>query len=220
MSSTSIPPAAGQAAPGKVRASRPLPVNGIGSVNGSQGLGSDLGADQAMLPESPVRTTSAPPVTPPAGPGKLSGARPPTLPGWHEWAAFGALMPARGLRPWTSWCARSGHNAMLGTALLPLAGAQREALDELLQLQQASQQQLRQLQEQWLQRWAVLWQEHRQMRQPNTFSKWVEEHFNLVAQSLDLIGQQASELANLEENISVNYGYWAQQRLGSSTQDT
>ena len=157
---------------------------------------------------------------PPAPPPGVAAGPEPALPGWPEWAAFSSALPARALRPWTSWCLRSGHNAVLGSALLPLAGTQLEAMGELMQLQHASQQQLLRLQEQWLQRWAALWQDHREMRQSNTLSKWMAEQFNVVAQALDLIGLQASELANLEENVSVNFGYWAQQRLGAAATDT
>jgi len=219
MPSSSIRPATRHAAQGQVRASRPRPAT-------TQALKRPSSADELDQPALPLATEemqAASPETAAIGlaaeapmrqaPG-TPAAREPALPSWTEWAAFSALTPARGLRPWASWAARSSHNAMLGVALLPTSAMQLQALQELMQLQQASQQQAQRLLQQWLRRWATLWQDHRQQRPPNTLSKWLDEHFNLVAQSLDLLGQQASELANLEENIGVNFGYWAQQRLG------
>ncbi len=213
MTSQSIRSAASRAAPGRVRPSRSARA---GSAQGASHAGQPSTA-APELPQAPLEVAkdirADVPVARPAPPPDTTAPREPALPTWSEWVAFSTLMPARGLRPWTSWGARSSHNAMLSAALLPTATTPLQALQELMELQQASQQQALRLQQQWLRRWATLWQEHRQMRQPNTVSKWMEEHFNLAAQTLDLLGQQACELANLEENVGVNYGYWVQQRL-------
>ncbi|MDT8999573.1 hypothetical protein RQP53_09880 [Paucibacter sp. APW11] len=135
------------------------------------------------------------------------------LPNWADWASVHIKLPLRGLRPWAAWVQRSRDNAVLAASVWSWNTQPLQTLDELNALQQASRQQSQQLLQQWAQSWASLLQHQRDLGEPNTMSKWTEEQFNLLGQMMELFSQQAADLANLDENISVNFGYWAQQKL-------
>jgi len=74
-------------------------------------------------------------------------------------------------------------------------------------------QRLQQQNEAWLKGCAILLQDYVQIKDANTMSKLVEKQYNLVAQWNQLLGSQATNLMGLEENIEVDYGYWASQKL-------
>lgn len=86
---------------------------------------------------------------------------------------------------------------------------------ELMQLQSAVMQRLKQQNESWLKGCAILMQDYVQIRHANTMTKLVEKQYNLVTQWNQLIGDQTTNLIGLEENIEVDYGYWASQKLNA-----
>lgn len=108
--------------------------------------------------------------------------------------------------------ARTLNNGMF-TAGLTTHFMDPQIWAELLQLQSAVVQRLKQQNEAWLKGCAILMQDYVQIKDANTMSKLVEKQYNLVAQWQQLIGSQATNLMGLEENIEVDYGYWASQKL-------
>lgn len=120
--------------------------------------------------------------------------------------------PSRAGSPLSNQGARALHNAAATMALWPLM-TQPLAWMDLLQMQQATLGQLSALQQKWGQDWGTLLRDCERLHRANTLSKLLEQQFNLLAQGLQLLGQQATDLADLEENVSVNYGHWASQRL-------
>ena len=44
-------------------------------------------------------------------------------------------------------------------------------------------------------------------------SKLVEQEFNLVGQLVQLLSNQATNLATLQENVEVDYGYWVHEKI-------
>jgi len=84
---------------------------------------------------------------------------------------------------------------------------------DLLQLQAAVMQRLQQQNRAWLKGCAILMEDYAQIKQANTMSKLVEKQYNLMAQWSLLIGNQATNMIGLQENIEVDYGYWASQKL-------
>ena len=106
------------------------------------------------------------------------------------------------------------HNSM-STAGMAAHFFEPETWEELLQMQNAILQRLEQQQRAWLEGCAILMQDYAQIRQANTLSKLVEKQCNLVTQWNQLLGDQATNLMGLQENIQVDYGYWASQKLES-----
>lgn len=143
----------------------------------------------------------------------IANADPAELPNWADWTTLHVSLPLRGLRPWAAWFQRSRDNAVLAASIWSWNKEPLRTLDELQALQEASRHQGQQLLQQWAQSWSRLLQHQRSLGEPNTVSKWTEEQFNLLGQMMELFSQQAADLANLEENISVNFGYWAQQKM-------
>ena len=84
---------------------------------------------------------------------------------------------------------------------------------EALQLQGAVMQRLQQQNQDWLKGCAILMQDYAQIKQANTMTKLVEKQFNLVMEWGQLLSNQATNLIGLMENIEVDYGYWASQKL-------
>lgn len=84
---------------------------------------------------------------------------------------------------------------------------------ELQQLQQAVVQRLQQQNQSLLQGCAALVQEYSQIKKANTMSKLVEQQCNLVAQWGQLLSTQATNLMGLQENVEVDYGYWASEKV-------
>lgn len=110
--------------------------------------------------------------------------------------------------------ARLLHNGMF-TAGMAAHFFEPETWEELTQMQGAILQRLEQQQRAWLEGCAILMQDYAQIRQANTLSKLVEKQYNLVTQWNQLLGDQATNLMGLQENIEVDYGYWASQKLES-----
>lgn len=107
----------------------------------------------------------------------------------------------------------AASNGLATAALLPFA-TRPQTWHELFQLQQAVLQQWQQLQQGWLRGWGAWLQEFARLKRVNTMSKLVEQEFNLAGQFLLLLQGQATDWANLQENVEVNYGYWLHEQLG------
>lgn len=84
---------------------------------------------------------------------------------------------------------------------------------EWTQLQAAIMQRLYVQQQNWHKGCAILIDDYGQLRQANTMSKLVEKQSNLMSQSAELLTSQATDFVALLENIDVDYGYWASQKL-------
>lgn len=108
--------------------------------------------------------------------------------------------------------ARLLRNGML-TASLSAHIADPEMWDESMQLQRAVAERLQEQTENWFKGCAILMQDYVQLKQANTMSKLVEKQFNLVTQWSQLISDQTTNMIELLENIEVDYGYWASQKL-------
>jgi hypothetical protein len=110
--------------------------------------------------------------------------------------------------------ARMVHNGLLTAGLTARLG-DPQVWGEWMQLQSAVAQRLRRQQQNLGKGCAVLAEDYSQLRHANTMSKLMEKQFNLVSQWNALIGSQATNLIELLENIQVDYGYWASQKVGS-----
>lgn len=125
-------------------------------------------------------------------------------------AAFGTALRANYLL--NNHAAHLFRNGMV-TAGLTTRLANPEVWEESMQLQRAVVQRLQEQNEDWLKGCAILMQDYVQIKQANTMSKLVEKQFNLVTQWSQLLSDQATNLIGLMENIEVDYGYWATQKL-------
>jgi hypothetical protein len=103
---------------------------------------------------------------------------------------------------------RGQHNFGASLAMLP-ALAHTETWLSLTQLQAASLQKLIAQQDGWLAQWQSWLHSACQLSQANTVSKLLEQEVNLTLRAVQIMGQQAVDLATLQENLEVNYGYWA-----------
>lgn len=103
---------------------------------------------------------------------------------------------------------RHQHNLSTSLALLP-ALAHTDTWLSLAQLQAASLQKLLAQQDSWLAQWQGWLHSACQLGQANTVSKLMEQEVNLTLRAVQILGQQAVDLASLQENLEVNYGYWA-----------
>jgi plasmid maintenance system antidote protein VapI len=82
----------------------------------------------------------------------------------------------------------------------------------LAALQQASIQKLLQQQNAWINDWRDWWNTAQQLPRANTVSKLLEQEFDLALRVVQILGNQAVNWANLQENLEVNYGHWASQQ--------
>jgi hypothetical protein len=112
------------------------------------------------------------------------------------------------------YTARALNNGML-TAGLATHLMDPQVWNESLQLQAAVVQRLQEQHQDWLKGCAILIEDYAQVRQANTMSKLVEKQCNLMTQWSQLLTIQATNLMGLMENIEVDYGYWASQKLQS-----
>ncbi len=103
---------------------------------------------------------------------------------------------------------RHQHNLTASLALLP-ALLHTDTWLGLAQLQTASLQKLLAQQDSWLAQWQGWLHSASQLGQANTVSKLMEQEMNLTLRAVQILGQQAVDLASLQENLEVNYGYWA-----------
>ena len=104
--------------------------------------------------------------------------------------------------------ARGQHNLGASLAMLP-ALAHTDTWLSLTQLQAASLQRLIAQQDSWLTQWQGWFHSACQLSQANTVSKLLEQEINLTLRAVQILGQQTVDLASLQENLEVNYGYWA-----------
>lgn len=104
-------------------------------------------------------------------------------------------------------------NNGLSTTCLAAHLMKPQTWDELLQLQSAVMQRVQQQNWAWLKGCAILMQDYAQIKQANTMSKLVEKQCNLMTQWGQLLGNQVTNLMGLQENIEVDYAYWASQKL-------
>lgn len=110
------------------------------------------------------------------------------------------------------WAARNASNSAVSAGVLPLA-MDSQTWQELLAMQAAVVQRLQQQQKSWVTGLNGLVQEYAQIKQANTMSKFAEQQFNLMAQFGQLVSLQTTALMGLQENIEVDYGYWAAQKV-------
>jgi hypothetical protein len=113
---------------------------------------------------------------------------------------------------------RHQHNLGASLALLP-ALAHSHTWYSLAQLQAASLQKLIAQQDSWLAQWQGWLHSAGQLQQANTVSKLLEQEINLALRAVQIVGQQAVDLASLQENLEVNYGYWASLHTPSAKPD-
>ncbi len=103
---------------------------------------------------------------------------------------------------------RHQHNLGASLAMLP-ALAHTDTWLSLAQLQAASLQKLIAQQDSWLAQWQGWLHTAGQLSHANTVSKLLEQEMNLALRAVQIVGQQAVDLASLQENLEINYGYWA-----------
>ncbi|ABM40180.1 hypothetical protein [Polaromonas naphthalenivorans] len=109
------------------------------------------------------------------------------------------------------WAARNANNSAISAGLLPHA-MDADTWKELLAMQAAVLQRLQDQQKSWVAGVTSLAQDYAQIKQAKTMSKYAEQQFNLIAQFGQLVSAQATALMGLQENIQVDYGYWAAQK--------
>ncbi len=134
----------------------------------------------------------------------LQGLPPNTHPVLHHAMRAAALQ--------NDWAARAMGNAS-ATAQVFALGIDAESFDELLQMQQAACRRLLDLQSGWMQEWKSWIAYADQIKGANTMSKLAEREGNIVAQLTQILGNQATDLVGLQENIHVDYSYWINQKL-------
>lgn len=117
----------------------------------------------------------------------------------------------------SQWAARNANNSAISAGLLP-AAFDADTWKELLAMQAAIIQRLQDQQKSWVDGINSLGQEYAQIKQANTMSKYAEQQFNLLAQFGQLVSAQATALMGLQENIQVDYGYWAAQKQQAAGQ--
>ena len=110
--------------------------------------------------------------------------------------------------------ARMVHNSLLTAGLTARLG-DPQVWGEWILLQSAVGQRLRTQQQILGKGCAVLAEDYSELRHANTMSKLMEKQFNLASQLGALISSQATNLVELLENVQVDYGYWASQKVGN-----
>ena len=104
------------------------------------------------------------------------------------------------------------HNSVLSAGLGSRFG-DPQVWSEWLQLQAAVMQRLHQQNLDWRQGCAILAEDYALIRHANTMSKMAEKQGNFFSQWTLLLTNQATSLFELMENIHVDYGYWASQKV-------
>jgi hypothetical protein len=108
--------------------------------------------------------------------------------------------------------ARMMHNSALSAGLTTRL-ADPLVWSEWMQLQAAIIQRLNEQHMDWRKGCAILADDFGQIRHANTMSKLAEKQSNLILQWSALLTSQTTSLVELMENIHVDYGYWASQKL-------
>jgi hypothetical protein len=104
------------------------------------------------------------------------------------------------------------HNSVLSAGLASRFG-DPQVWSEWLQLHAAVMQRLHQQNLDWRQGCAILAEDYALIRHANTMSKMAEKQGNFFSQWMLLLTNQATSLFELMENIHVDYGYWASQKV-------
>ncbi len=142
----------------------------------------------------------------------------PGVPALHEMASQGASATlehaATANTLLNKQAAHIFNNGMLTTGLAAHF-MEPQIWNESLQLQMAVMQRLQEQNQDWLKGCAILVDDYAQLKQANTMSKLVEKQCNLMTQWSQLLTIQSTNLIGLLENIEVDYGYWASQKLHS-----
>jgi galactokinase len=112
------------------------------------------------------------------------------------------------------WATRATE-CSVATARLIASGRAAETWSALLEMQRALQDQLHEQTIDWFKGLAAWGRECAQLRAANTMSKMVEQDFNLLAQFGQLVGDQATNVANIFESAQVGYAYWVSEKLDS-----
>lgn len=108
--------------------------------------------------------------------------------------------------------ARMLHNSVLSAGLASRL-ADPQVWGEWIQLQAAVMQRLNQQHLDWRQGCAILAEDFALIRNANTMSKMAEKQGNFFSQWMLLLTNQGTSLFELMENIHVDYGYWASQKI-------
>ncbi|WP_395408134.1 hypothetical protein ACHMW6_16435 [Pseudoduganella sp. UC29_106] len=141
----------------------------------------------------------------------------PGVPAEHALFAAGAMAPVAHAMA-TQRLAQKQAARALSNGALTMGLAMRlwdpVVWNEWMQLQAAVVKRLQMQAQDWKQGCAILAEDYAQIRQANTMSKLMEKHCNLMSQSAVLLTNQATNLVALMENIDVDYGYWASQKVG------
>lgn len=120
--------------------------------------------------------------------------------------------PLRHLPALSNAHSRAWHNLQAAWSLVPFCAAPSTWMS-LAPLQQASTQKLLEQQKAWLSDWQDWWNTAQQLPRANTLSKLLEQEFDLALRVVQICGNHAVNGANLQENLEVNYGHWANQQV-------
>ena len=147
----------------------------------------------------------------------LNSIEKPGVPPEHALIAAGAMAPVAHAMT-TQRLAQKQAARALSNGALTLGLAMRlwdpVVWSEWMQLQAAVVKRLQMQAQDWKQGCAILAEDYAQIRQANTMSKLMEKQCNLMSQSALLMTNQATNFVALLENIDVDYGYWASQKVG------
>jgi hypothetical protein len=116
-----------------------------------------------------------------------------------------------------NWAARSMKNAS-ATAQVFAHGMDIESWHELWQMQAAAWRRMHDLQSGWMEDWKNWLQYAAEVKGANTMTKLVEREGNISAQFVQLLGNQATDLMGLQENIQIDYAFWINQKLNEIRQ--
>jgi len=111
----------------------------------------------------------------------------------------------------TQLAARGIANEAATAAVLPWR-MDTDTWRELAAMQQAVWGRLQQQNQAWVRGCTALVQEQQQLKQANTLSKFVEQEYNLLAQTGALVASQCAAFVGLMENVQVDYAYWVSQK--------
>lgn len=109
---------------------------------------------------------------------------------------------------------RAMKNCITGATLMPHL-MQKETIGELMQLQGAVLNRLQKQYQDYFKGYVALLGDYAQIRHANTMTKLVSQQFNLLGQFGQLINEHTTELIGLQENMEVDFGYWASQKVNT-----
>lgn len=127
------------------------------------------------------------------------------------------LVPLARLQALQSLAAHSlssgATQAAQAAAALPALAADPTVVQEAWTLAGAAAQRWWTLQARWLEQWTALAQSAGDVRKVNTVSKYVDGEMNLYKQAQTLLSSQATDAAQLAENIVVDVSWWLSQKV-------